>query len=66
MATRYVLREDPDGSFSIVDIFTGQPAEFAGQTLVRIPKRMKDSGLAILNAMDVAQRELRDAEAIAS
>ncbi len=60
MATRFELRADNDGSFSIVDIFTGQTARYAGRELTRIPVHMAASGLSILNALDEAERAVWD------
>ena len=57
MATRFVLRKDLDGSFSIVDIFTGWNARYAGRELTRIPAGMASHGLHTLNALEQAERE---------
>jgi hypothetical protein len=56
MATRFELRSDNDGSFSIVDLFTGLNARYAGRELTRIPAIMAHDGLGILNALDEAKR----------
>ena len=56
MANRYILNSDADGSFSIVDMFTGWNARHAGRELTRIPAHMAQSGLALMNALDAAER----------
>lgn len=56
MANRYILNSDDDGSFSIIDIFTGWTARHVGRELTRIPAHMAQSGLALMNALDAAER----------
>jgi hypothetical protein len=56
MAPRYFSRTDDDGSFSIIDLFTGKSASFEGRELARIPEKMIETGLTIMNEMDEAQR----------
>ena len=56
MANRYILNSDDDGSFSIIDIFTGWNARHVGRELTRIPAHMAQSGLALMNALDAAER----------
>jgi len=56
MANRYILNSDDDGSFSIIDIFTGWKARHVGRELTRIPAHMAQSGLALMNALDAAER----------
>lgn len=57
MATRYVSRAQDDGAFSIVDVFTGFTASYAGRALSGIPADMIARGLQTLNLLDAAERD---------
>lgn len=58
MMPRYIPRTDDDGSFSIVDAATGRNARYAGRELRRIPARMLQLGLELMNEIDTAERAL--------
>ncbi len=58
MATRYVLQRDDDDRCSVIDIFTGQPAEYAGRRLHRIAFGVAASGVFVLNEIDAFRRGL--------
>jgi hypothetical protein len=64
MAPRYFSRIDNEGLFSIVDIFTGKCASFAGRELKRIPAKMIQSGLKIMNEIDDAERAVLNSSAL--
>ena len=56
MVKRYITQADGDGQFSIIDVFSGLNATFAGRELTRIPADMVEVGLHTLNAIDAAMR----------
>lgn len=62
MATRFVLRSENDLTFTVVDIFTGQPAQFAGKTLSKLTLSLAEAGLFVVNELDELRRELWDLE----
>jgi hypothetical protein len=49
---RYDLRLDPNGTCSVIDIFTGQPAEVGGKQLYLLDLGDADDLVAVLNAED--------------
>jgi hypothetical protein len=57
MAIRYVLRTETDHTFSVIDIFTGQPAQYAGRALTALPLKLAETGLYIVNELDALRRE---------
>ncbi|ESX81605.1 hypothetical protein X729_31785 [Mesorhizobium sp. L103C131B0] len=58
MATlRYDIRREPDGTWTVFDVFTGLPAIVAGHPSVDLPDMEYAEELAaILNADDLKQR----------
>jgi len=56
MAKRYALHAHKDGTYSIIDLFTGWTAEHCGRKLTRIPADMAQSGVDTINALDAAER----------
>ncbi|ESX81580.1 hypothetical protein X748_30510 [Mesorhizobium sp. LNJC386A00] len=58
MATlRYEVRREPDGTWAVFDVFTGQPAIVVGHPSVDLPDMEYAEELAaILNANDLKQR----------
>ncbi|ESZ77834.1 hypothetical protein X726_00735 [Mesorhizobium sp. L103C105A0] len=58
MATlRYGVRREPDGTWTVFDVFTGLPANVAGHPSVDLPDMEYAEELAaILNANDLKQR----------
>lgn len=60
MATRYILQPDSDGSYAILDVFTGLRARYLGRELSRIPADMASDGLRILNELDQVRREAEE------
>jgi hypothetical protein len=49
---RYDLRLDPNGTCSVIDIFTGQPAEVGGKQLYLLDLGDADDLVGVLNAED--------------
>ena len=49
---RYICRDDEDGRSTIVDIFTGLPAEVHGRALPRVQTVQADQMLLTLNMLD--------------
>lgn len=60
MSQRYTLREEPDGSYTIIDRFTGDAASYAGRGLQKIPADMARRGLALM--LDLEKAELSENE----
>lgn len=60
MANRYALRMNEPNSWTIFDIFTGQPAEFEKMTMIGIKTRRAEKIVSELNAQDARRREESD------
>ena len=57
MANRYALRMDKQNSWTVVDIFTGQPAEFEKKVMIGIKTRRAEKVVGELNIQDAKRRE---------
>ncbi|TPJ43808.1 hypothetical protein [Mesorhizobium sp. B2-7-1] len=57
MANRYALRMDEPNSWTVFDVFTGQPAEFEQKPTVGIRTRHAEKLVAQLNSQDAQRRE---------
>ena len=57
MANRYALRMDRPNSWTVFDIFTGQPAEVEQKVMVGIKTRRAEKLVVELNIQDVKRRE---------
>ncbi|TPL49765.1 hypothetical protein [Mesorhizobium sp. B2-4-6] len=57
MANRYALRMDRPNSWTVFDIFTGQPAEVEQKIMVGIRTRRAEKLVVELNTQDVKRRE---------
>ncbi|RUU04683.1 hypothetical protein EOD23_16315 [Mesorhizobium sp. USDA-HM6] len=57
MANRYALRRDKPNSWTVFDVFTGQPAESEQKPTVGIKTRRAQDLVARLNSQDVRRRE---------
>lgn len=60
MANRYALRMDEPNSWTVFDIFTGQPAEFEKKTMIGIKTHRAEKIVSELNAQDAKRREGTD------
>ncbi|TJW02167.1 MAG: hypothetical protein E5W97_21495 [Mesorhizobium sp.] len=60
MANRYALRMDEPNSWTVFDIFTGQPAEFETKVMIGINARRAEEIVGELNAQDTKRREESD------
>ncbi|TPI08730.1 hypothetical protein FJW06_28040 [Mesorhizobium sp. B4-1-3] len=56
MANRYALRMDEPNSWTVFDIFTGQPAEFEKKMTIGIKTRRAEKIVSELNAQDAKRR----------
>ncbi|PTE09396.1 hypothetical protein C9427_14915 [Mesorhizobium helmanticense] len=56
MANRYALRMEQPDSWTIFDVFTGQPAELKHQIMVGMNTRDADAMVDRLNSRDVRRR----------
>ena len=56
MANRYALRMDRPNSWTVFDIFTGQPAEVGQKAMVGIKTRRAEKLVVELNIQDVKRR----------
>ena len=56
MANRYALRMDRPNSWTVFDIFTGQPAEIEQKAMVGIKTRRAEKLVVELNVQDVKRR----------
>jgi hypothetical protein len=59
MAQRYDKQNEPDGSWSVVDVFTGQPALFDGAFAVGMDIEEADELLNLLNSTDIRDRNAK-------
>ena len=57
MAKRYALRMDEPNSWTVFDIFTGQPAEFEKKMMIGIKTRRAEKIAGELNIQDAKRRE---------
>ncbi|UVK38138.1 hypothetical protein LHFGNBLO_005273 [Mesorhizobium sp. AR10] len=60
MANRYALRMEQPDSWTIFDIFTGQPVELKDQVMVGMNLRDADAMVDRLNSRDVKRRAKAD------
>jgi 1,2-phenylacetyl-CoA epoxidase PaaB subunit len=60
MANRYALRMDHPDSWTVFDVFTGQPAECDHKIMVGINAGEADEAVRRLNDLDVRRREEAD------
>ncbi|KAA3452739.1 hypothetical protein C7I87_00740 [Mesorhizobium sp. SARCC-RB16n] len=56
---RYDLRKDPDGTWTVFDVFTGQPAMVEGRPAVGLNMEWADDLVDLLNADDLKRRIAR-------
>ena len=57
MLQRYSVREEPDGTCSIVDIFTAQPTFYFGRWLRRMPSDIAHRAIITMNLIDLQTQE---------
>jgi len=57
MAKRYALRLEKPNSWTVFDIFTGQPVEAGHKIMVGIRTRRAEKMVAQLNAQDDRRRQ---------
>ncbi|QKC82591.1 hypothetical protein [Mesorhizobium sp. NZP2077] len=57
MANRYTLRMELPQSWTIVDVFTGQPAVVRQKVMVGMSPREAEDMVAQMNMRDVRRRE---------
>lgn len=60
MANRYALRMDQPDSWTVFDVFTGQPVELKHQVMVGMNTRDADTMVNRLNSRDVKRRAKAD------
>lgn len=60
MANRYAMRMEQPGSWTIFDIFTGQPVELKHQVMVGMDMRDAEAMVDRLNSRDVKRRAKAD------
>ena len=60
MANRYALRMDQPNSWTVLDIFTGQPVEFEQKPMVGVRTRRAEKLVVELNIQDAKMREEAD------
>jgi len=60
MANRYALRMEQPGSWTIFDIFSGQPVELKHQVMVGMDIRDAEAMVERLNSRDVKRRAKAD------
>lgn len=56
VASRYDLRKEKDGTWTVYDIFTGLPAEVNGTPLMMLEIEEADDAIDILNRLDDERR----------
>lgn len=63
MANRYALRMELPQSWSIIDVFTGQPAEVRQKVMVGMGPREAEDMVVQMNVRDVRRRERAERKA---
>ncbi|MER9655754.1 hypothetical protein NKJ26_19895 [Mesorhizobium sp. M0152] len=56
MTQRYDLEKTPEGSWDVIDVFTGMPVVEVGVPLIDMPIEEADDLLELLNYRDWRQR----------
>ena len=56
---RYDLRKEPDGTWTVFDVFTGLPAEPDGWSASGLELEYADDLVDLLNAVDLKRRVAR-------
>lgn len=56
---RYDLRKEPDGTWTVFDVFTGQPADDWGAPAVGLDMEYADDLVDLLNIVDLKRRITR-------
>jgi hypothetical protein len=54
--TRYTLRKEPDGTWSVVDIFSDLPAVVHDQVMILMDMEEAEEVVHLLNGLDRAKR----------
>jgi predicted thioesterase len=57
---RYKIKQEPDGSWLVFDIFTGMPVVVAGKMMVGFREELSRELLGLLNAHDILRRAKSD------
>ncbi|WP_421916938.1 hypothetical protein [Mesorhizobium sp.] len=60
MPNRYALRREQEHSWTIVDVFTGQPAVLKHRVMVGLSTRDADNMVVQMNVRDIKRREKAD------
>jgi hypothetical protein len=60
MPNRYALRREQEHCWTIVDVFTGQPAVLKQRVMVGMSTRDADSMVIQMNVRDIKRREKAD------
>ncbi|KRB21933.1 hypothetical protein ASD99_06860 [Mesorhizobium sp. Root695] len=63
MASRYTLRMELPQSWSIIDVFTGQPAVVRQKVMVGMGPREAEEMVVQMNVRDVKRRERAERKA---
>ncbi|ARP64362.1 hypothetical protein A9K65_013975 [Mesorhizobium sp. WSM1497] len=56
---RYELKPDPEGGWTVYDVFTGQPADAWGWPAEHLDQPYAEDLVAIMNAEDLKRRVAR-------
>lgn len=59
LTRRYDVRQEPDESWTVFDVFTGLPAVYEGYQAVDLDMEYADDLVELLNAVDLKQRVAR-------
>ncbi|TIP80838.1 MAG: hypothetical protein E5X63_30035 [Mesorhizobium sp.] len=57
MTQRYDIEKTPEGTWDIIDVFTGMPVVEVGVPLIDMPIEEADDLVDLLNSRDRQQRE---------
>ncbi|ESY73717.1 hypothetical protein X743_08755 [Mesorhizobium sp. LNHC252B00] len=59
VSMRYDLRKEHDESWTVFDVFTGQPAVYEGHEAIDLDMEYADDLVDLLNAVDLKRRVAR-------
>jgi hypothetical protein len=57
MADRYTIRQERNGKWTVIDVFTGQPKEVSGRMMVSMELEPVKALIKLLNQQDWKRRK---------
>jgi len=57
VTSRYDMRKEIDGTWTVFDIFTGLPAEISGVPIMSLDIEEADDAIDLLNSLDIERQQ---------